>query len=45
MLATQLMYVMLVWLIMYGSICFGAGLPLEFSWLTIISGRFILLVR
>lgn len=44
MLAIQLTYVMLVWLIIYDSICFGAALPLEFSWLTIISVWFILLL-
>lgn len=45
MLAVRLTYVALMWLIMYGSLHFGAGLPLELSCLTIISGWFILLRR
>lgn len=44
-LAVQLTYVVLTWLIMYGCLCFGAGLPLELSCLTIISGWFISLRR
>jgi len=41
-LFTQLTHVMLMWLIIYSSICFGTGLPLAFSELTVISGSFVL---
>lgn len=42
MLFTQLTHVMLMWLIIYSSICFGTDLPLAFSELTVISGSFVL---
>lgn len=44
-LAVQLTYMVLTWLMMYGSLYFGAGLPLGLGCLTIISGWFISLPR